>query len=48
MKIFIRIFVLLITVLPLTIAPAAENITGTWKGKLVISPGAEPIQGRHG
>lgn len=41
MKTFIKIFVLLITVFQINHVIAAENITGTWQGKLVTGPGAE-------
>lgn len=41
MKTLIRIFVLLVTALQFNNVLAAENITGTWQGKLVTGPGAE-------
>ena len=43
MKIFIKIFILLIAVFQITHVLAAESITGTWQGKLVTSPGAELV-----
>lgn len=41
MKLYIKILVLLITVFQITNALASENITGTWQGTLVTSPGTE-------
>jgi|GEM_PF-556753 len=41
MKKFIKLFVLMITVLQITSVLAAENIAGTWQGKLVTAPGSE-------
>lgn len=41
MKSIIKLFVLLITVLPLTNVLATESITGTWQGKLVTGHGTE-------
>jgi len=41
MKYFIKLLVLLITVLQINSVMAAENIAGTWQGKLITSPGSE-------
>ena len=43
MKHLIRVFIVLIAILLINNAIAAENITGTWQGKLVPEPGNEMI-----
>ncbi len=43
MKKFITVLVMLMSVLIMNNAMAADNITGTWQGKLVPAPGSEMV-----
>jgi hypothetical protein len=43
MKSIFKILIILITVLQINITMAADNIVGTWQGKLVPAPGSEMV-----